>query len=123
MEELLDMPEEHARIIWRCGGFGDDHDFPGVRVMLARVLQPVTRTARRYLARHFASLAVRRGPRAALALLHRFVPLATVPAVPRFRAECRRMLPQAGHGAVAPVRGSPERALHMCPVIPGAPPT
>lgn len=122
MEELLDMPEEHARIVWKWGGFGDEHDFPGARVALARMLRGVTPAARRQLARHFASLAVRRGPLAALALLRLVLPLAPVPDVRHSRTECRRMLPQAGHGAIAPVRGSPERALHMCPVMPGAPP-
>lgn len=122
MEEILDMTDEHARIIWRWGGFGDDDSFPGARVALARMLRGVTPAARRQLAQHFASLAVRRGPLAALALLRLVLPLAPVPAVRHSRTECRRMLPQAGHGAIAPVRGSPERALRMCPVMPGAPP-
>jgi hypothetical protein len=123
VDELWDMPEEHARIMWKWGGFGDEHDFPGVRVMLARVCRGVTPAARRMLARHFASLAVRRGPLAALALLRLVLPLVPAPVVQRPGGAVRRLLPQAGHGAVAPSRGSPLRVLHMCPVMPGAPPT
>lgn len=64
------------------------------------------------------------GRPAVVALLALLLRVTERPAVPSrvCRRTVRRLLPQAGHGALAPVRGSPIRALHMCSVIPGAPP-
>lgn len=65
------------------------------------------------------------GRPAVVALLALLLRVTERPAVPsRMRGRTvRRLLPQAGHGAVMPSRGSPIRALHMCPDMPGDPPT
>ncbi|MCW5254717.1 hypothetical protein [Streptomyces sp. SHP 1-2] len=70
VEFIETMPEEHARILWTLGGFGTREDFPGVRAAAVRMLQGVTASARRSLARFFASLAPRQGVTALAALLH-----------------------------------------------------
>lgn len=102
-----DMSPEDALSLWRFGGFGDEYDFPGVSAALFRMVRGVTPAAQRRLMQDLSLLANRRGALAALALLRLVLPLAPVPAVRHSRTECRRMLPQAGHGAIAPVRGSP----------------
>lgn len=116
-----DMTTEDARTIWYLGGFGTREDFPGVGAALFRMVRGVTRRARRRLAEDFASLAVRRGVRAALALLAVVLRSVERPVLPSGDRPVRRLLPQAGHGAVAPVRGSPPHLI-TCPVVPGDPP-
>lgn len=118
-----EMTLEEVRTLWFYGGYGTRDDFPGIAAALFRMVRGVTRRARRSLAEHFASLAVRRGVRAALALLAVVLRVTERPAVPSRMSgrTVRRLLPQAGHGALAPVRGSPPH-LRMCPVMPGAPP-
>lgn len=104
-----EMTLEEARTLWHWGGYGTRDDFPGIAAALFRMVRGVTRKARRGLAEHFASLAVRRGVRAALALLAVVLRVTERPAVPSRMSgrAVRRLLPQAGHGALAPVRGSP----------------
>lgn len=96
MDWLHTMTDEDARILWVFGGYGDHDDFPGARVAVVRMVRGVAPTARRALARHFASLSPREAVAALAALLRA---LAVRPAgVP---------LPIA-----APLAMSPQRRCH-----------
>lgn len=67
--DLFNMPDEHALIMWRFGGYGTEANFPGARLATLFMLRGVGRSARKNLARVFASLAPHSGVRAVLALL------------------------------------------------------
>lgn len=124
--------DEELEILWRFGGFEDAAmmDRPktdqrrsmlrgaaragecGVLrsrvrrdLMALAMLRGMTRFARRELARLFASLAPHDWVRAVVALAHRTVAGTSRP--PQQHAPVRRMVSQAGHGVLAPVRGSP----------------
>ncbi|MFH0246560.1 hypothetical protein ACGRHY_29990 [Streptomyces sp. HK10] len=113
---------EDARIWWKFGEGGEEEEFPGAAAVWARGLRTVNRCLTTDLTDLFASLI----PGAALSVLLFLVRREAGPApVPVWAAArpVRRMRPQAGHGAVAPVRGSPGAGATPL-ALPGArPPT
>lgn len=148
MAEMIDSwTDEDLAALWKCGGFedalsktrpgkrhpllcgaaralADDALPPRVRrnLLALVMLRGMTRAARRELARLFASLAPHEWVPAVVALLCYLVAAGTsLP--PQAPTPVRRMTSQVGRGVLAPVRGSPLPAVHMCPVMPGAPPT
>lgn len=122
---LTRFSDDQLAIVWRFGGFGDGpgdrqaRPYPG-RHEMARHLRFLPGSWREALRR--AVLAA--GDRPELAALRAL--LSAVLAV-RFRPSSlpapapRALAPQAGHGALAPVRGSP-LAARLPVSIPGAPP-
>lgn len=100
--DLLNMSDDHALILWRFGGYGSREDFPGARRATLAMLRGVDRSARKALARIFASLAPHSGVRAVLALLrvlaHRPAPIALPAPAPR------ALTPQRGWHRLTPAR-------------------
>lgn len=122
--DLATIKAKDARTLWRFSGCEDVYGgpYPGRTTAVAQAIRMMSRSGRTDLSSLFVLPGrVTIGGRP-LRRLRLVLPLAPVPAVRRSHPECRRLLPQAGHGAVAPSRGSPLRVLHMCPVMPGDPP-
>lgn len=118
---LDDMSDEDFATIARCTGLDStpDRSPAGYLAMVEAMAAGVVRVDRRRMARVMRSLPMGRpGVFVLLALVLRMteVPASMWAAGPMLR----RLVPQAGHGASAPVRGSPRLALTACP--PGAPP-
>jgi hypothetical protein len=111
--------DEQLAIVWKWGT-STEAPFPGRRQM-AKFLYPIPGSWRDILRR-----AVRTMPNrphlAALRALLTSVLSGHVPPVPHPAPAPRALSPQERCHRFTPVRGSPERTLHMCPVMPGAPP-
>ncbi|MFJ9427980.1 hypothetical protein [Streptomyces sp. NPDC101249] len=128
------MTEDDLDILWRYGGYERTHGPRPHRreLTVLRMVGAATKYARRALARLFASLSPARlvaavAPHCLIRVVAAFLRrtadgMARIPRSMAAHPPARRMLSQAGHGAVVPSRGSPVSALHMCHVMPGAPP-
>ncbi|MFF3617557.1 hypothetical protein [Streptomyces sp. NPDC002580] len=110
--------DEQLAIVWKFGGFAGP--FPG-RSVMAKFLQPIPGSWRDVLRRAVRTMANRPELAALRALLSAVLREFAAP-VPHPVPAPRALSPQERCHRCTPVRGSPERALHMCPVMPGAPP-
>ncbi|MFB7484838.1 hypothetical protein ACFUEM_38690 [Streptomyces anulatus] len=118
---LAGMPDEDFATLARCTGMDStpDRTPAGYLAVLEFMAAGAVRVDRGRMARVMRSLPTGRpGVFALLALVLRM----TKAPAPGWAAgpTLRRLVPQAGHGASAPVRGSPRGVLTACP--PGAPP-
>jgi len=119
---LARFSDDQLAIVWRFGGFGDDPEdrqtrpYPG-RHEMARHLRFLPGSWREALRR--AVLAA--GDRPELAALRALLSAVRVRPASLPAPAPRALAPQAGHGALAPVRGSP-LAARLPVSIPGAPP-
>lgn len=119
--------DDQLAIVWKFGGLGWDPEtqqyapFPGRHVMV-KFVRPIPGSWRDILRRAVRTM----GNRPELAALRKLlsdVLAADVPPVLHPAPAPRALSPQERCHRFTPVRGSPATALHMCPVMPGAPPT
>lgn len=116
---LARFSDDQLAIVWKWGT-STEAPFPGRREM-ARFLQPIPGSWRDILRRAVRTMPTR-PELAALRALLSAVLSGHVPPVSHPAPAPRALSPQERCHRFTPVRGSPERALHMCPVMPGAPP-
>lgn len=101
-DDLMNMSEEDALVLWYYGGYGTRENFPGARVATLLMVRGFNASGRKALARLFASLGPNSGIRAALALLRS---LANRPAPIALPAPTLRALaPQRRYHRLTPTR-------------------
>lgn len=106
---LHSISDEDARILWLYSG--QRGPFPGAHVAILRMLQPVTRSGERRMARYFASLQPQVARQAILALLRSVSQPATSMVAPvTVPAD---LSPRQHWTTTAPTRGSPSHALEV----------
>jgi hypothetical protein len=119
--------DDQLAIVWKFSGLGWDPETQEIRPypgsdMFVKFLRPIPGSWRDILRRAVRTMG-NRPDLAALRALLSAVLSGYVPPVPHPVPAPRALSPQERCHRFTPVRGSPVTTLHMCVVMPGAPPT